>query len=286
MFLPLQPNPTCLESSPKRTDLNLVASILFRIELRIPSNRTGVASSSRFHERGHFLLLSQRHVTILDTLQSMSISSSWVDCCPPTGLTVLVWSASSFSFLSSYLSTSSTGIDTQLWMDFGSSTSLTVLVECLVLLRPNKTFFDLLCERLFTHGSLLSWLLGFWFLVAFVGCPCCFQLLLNPILSSNYLWKKSLEEAEVTHLLSRLLFLQIPSQQLLRYNKLGVCRKGWLHYISCDRIHPLRWACCNRPNTAFLGVLSTSSACTMQDVVWSSQARTDLCVPCPWDSRP
>ena len=84
------------------------------------------------------------------TLKSMAVSSSWVDCCPPTGLPVL----------------------------------------------------------------------GFLFLVGFVGCPCSFQLLLNPILSSNCLWRKSLEEAEVTHILSRIWFLQIPSQKLSRYNKL------------------------------------------------------------------
>ena len=33
-------------------------------------------------------------------------------------------------------------------------------------------------------------------------------------------------------------------------------------------------------------VFSTVSACTMQDVVGSSQACTDLCVPCPKDSQP
>ena len=40
--------------------------------------------------------------------------------------------------------------------------------------------------------------------VGFVGYLCCFQQLLNPILSSNYLERKSLEEVEVTHKLSRL----------------------------------------------------------------------------------
>ena len=32
-----------------------------------------------------------------DTLKSMSLSSSWVNCSPPTGLPFLVWSASTFS---------------------------------------------------------------------------------------------------------------------------------------------------------------------------------------------
>ena len=40
------------------------------------------------------------------------------------------------------------------------------------------------------------------------------------------------------------------------------------------------------PITQYSGVFSTSCACTMQDVVWSSQAHADLCDPCPWDSQP
>ena len=31
--------------------------------------------------------------------------------------------------------------------------------------------------------------------------------------------------------------------------------------------------------------VSTSSACTMQDVVWSNQAHADLCDPYSWDSK-
>ena len=73
------------------------------------------------------------------TLKSMSISSSWVDYCPPTGLTVLVWSASTFSSASSSLSTSSTDTGTQLWLDGSPSTGLTVLSE--------RTLW------LLTHGS-------------------------------------------------------------------------------------------------------------------------------------
>ena len=52
------------------------------------------------------------------TLKSMSLSSSRVnkpDGCPLTGLSVLVWSASTFSSSSSLSSTNSTGIDTELW---------------------------------------------------------------------------------------------------------------------------------------------------------------------------
>ena len=39
------------------------------------------------------------------------------------------------------------------------------------------------------------------------------------------------------------------------------------------------------PNTPYPGVFSTSSARTMQDVVWSNQAHADLCVPYSWDSQ-
>ena len=66
--------------------------------------------------------------------------------------------------------------------------------------------------------------------------PFLIMLLLNPILSSNYLWRKSLEVVEVTHIFSRIWSLQIPSQQHSRYIKLGVYRKGWLHYILFSRI--------------------------------------------------
>ena len=82
-------------------------------------------------------------------------------------------------------------MDTQLWMDFGPYTGLPVLVECLVPSRPNKTsFFDLLGERLFTQSPRYL-IIGFLVLVGFVGCRCCFPLLLNSILSTNNLLRKT-----------------------------------------------------------------------------------------------
>ena len=78
-------------------------------------------------------------------------------------------------------------------------------------------------------------IIGFLVLVGFVGCPCCFQLLLNPILSYNYLWRKSSVVVEKTQKLSGIWPLQIPSQLLSRSNKLGMYRTGWLHYILFDR---------------------------------------------------
>ena len=129
-------------------------------------------------------------------------------------------------------------------------------------------------------------IIGFLVWVGFVGCLCCFQRLLNPILSSNYLWRKSWEVVEVTKI-SRIWFLQIPSQQLLRYSTLGVYRKEWLHCILFDRTSILYVEqAVYRPYTPYLGVFSTSFACMMQDVVWSSQVCTDLCVPYSWDSQP
>ena len=96
----------------------------------------------------------------------MSISSTWVDSCPPTGLTVLVWSTSSSSIL--------TGIDTQLWMDFSPN-------SCWVFgtfANKQDIFFDLLGEKLFTHGSLRSWYLGFWFWLDSLGV----------LAASSYFW--------------------------------------------------------------------------------------------------
>ena len=51
------------------------------------------------------------------------------------------------------------------------------------------------------------------------------EQLLNQNLSSNHVSRKSLEEAEVTHILSRILSLQFPSEQLSGYKKLGMSRE-------------------------------------------------------------
>ena len=127
-----------------------------------------------------------------------------------------------------------------------------------------------------------NWVLGF----RFVGCLYCFLQHQNPILSSNYIWRKSLEEAEVTYILSRIKFLEIPSQMLSRCNKLGVYRRGWLRSILFDRTSILSVEqAVYRPSTSYLGAHSTF-ACKMQDVVWSDQALLDLCDPYSWDSRP
>ena len=51
------------------------------------------------------------------------------------------------------------------------------------------------------------------------------EQLLNPILSSNHVSRRSLEEAEMTCILFRIRLLQFPSEQLSGYNKLGVFRE-------------------------------------------------------------
>ena len=113
---------------------------------------------------------------------------------------------------------------------------------------------------------------------------------LSPTTSeSNSFIQLSLKEifggGQVTHILSRTWFLQIPSQQLSGYNVLGVCRKGWLRSVLFDRtsIVSVEQAV-YRPNTPYPGAISTI-VCTMQDVVWSNQVHTDLCDSWPWYSR-
>ena len=189
----------------------------------------------------------------------MSSSSTLVDSCPPTGLPFLF----------------------DLLLQFFVSASIRKFVWILIHIRVSPFLLSAWCPRDQTRypsrSPLLTlvhlrvspfFIIGFLVLVGFVGCLCCFQRLLNPILSSNNLDRNSSVVVEVTHILSRIWFLQFPSQQLSRYYKLGVYRKGWLHYILFDRTS------------------ITSSACTMQDVVWSNQAHTDLCDPCAWDSQP
>ena len=105
---------------------------------------TDSRSSSRARERGNSLLCFTTACRNPDTLKSMSISSSWLNRpvgCPITGLSVLVWSASTFSSVSSSLSTRSTDSGTQLWLNGGPFRSLTVLE--FVLSQPNKSSFPI-----------------------------------------------------------------------------------------------------------------------------------------------
>ena len=200
-----------------------------------------------------------------------------VDSCPPTGLPVLVWSSSS------YLSTICTGIDTQLWIDFDPSTGVAVLVECLVPSRPNKTSFSISWVNLLFTPFLI---IGFLVLVGFVAYLCCFQWLLNQNHTSNDFCKKFSVVVEVTHVPSGIWFLQISSQLLSRYNKLGVYRRGWLRSILFDRTSILSIEqAVYRPNTPKILVHFPLLLVRLQDVVWSNQALADLGDSCAWDSR-
>ena len=89
-------------------------------------------------------------------------------------------------------------INTQLCVDSDPYTGLSFLVECLVPSRPNKISFSISWVNGCSPTGLTVLDNCFLVLVGFVGCPCCFQLFLNPTLSSNYLGRKSLEEAAIT----------------------------------------------------------------------------------------
>ena len=97
-------------------------------------------SSSKALKRVCFLFVSQLHVQSRHSevnVYFLALCDKSMDCSLSTSLTVLVWSASTFSSASSSLCTRSTDTGTQLWLHGGQSTSLTVLE--FLLSRPNKT---------------------------------------------------------------------------------------------------------------------------------------------------
>ena len=123
-------------------------------------------------------------------------------------------------------------------------------------------------------------IIGYWVLVRFVGCLYCFLQHQNPNRTSNYFYRKSSAVVEVTHTLSGLWFLQISSQLLSRYSKLGVYRSILFDRTSILFVEQAE----NRSSTPYLGALHTF-ACQMQDVVWSDQALLDLDDSNAWDLR-
>ena len=158
-----------------------------------------------------------------------------MDCPLSTGLSVLIWSASAFSSASLSWSKRSTDTATQLF------TSLTVLT--LVLSQPNKTPLSIswLSEQdgcsLFASLPVLT--IGF----LIFGWVCWESSLLPATSEPNSFIQSCLKEifgaVEVIHILSRVWFLQFPSEQLSGYNKLGVYCKGWLRSIVFDRTSTL-----------------------------------------------
>ena len=154
-------------------------------------------------------------------------------------------------------------------MDLDPSTGLTVLVECLVLSRPNKTSFSIYWVNCCSPTGLTvldNWVFGF-------GWIRWVPLLLPAASESNSFIQLSLKEIvgggrSDTYTFSK---MTSPDSITTTFEIISILYAEQAVY---------------RPNTQCPGVFSTSSACTMQDVVWSSQACTDLCVPCPWDSQP
>ena len=168
------------------------------------------------------------------------------------------------------------------WSTYGSPCTCWVCVFIMFLLTKSVviklgTFLDFLCALGHIRVS-PSLIIGFWVLVGFVGYLCCLQRHRNPNHTSNYLCRKFSVVVEVTHLPSGIWFLQISSQLLSRYNRLGVYRRGWLRSILFDRTSILSVEqAVHRPNTPYPGAFSTL-VCTMQDVVWSNQALADLVI--------
>ena len=242
--------------------------------------------SSRVLERGNFLLLSLLHVTIL---------ALWSQCLFPRAewtivhsqiSTFLVWSACTFSSASSFfnLQIQQTLAHNSGWMVVHPQIS--PVLEFLVPSRPNKTSFPIswVKESAGCSPTGLSVLDNRVF--GFVWIRWVSKLL--PATSeSNSCIQLSLKETfgggrGDTSTFS-FWFLQSPSQQLPGDNKLGVFREGWWHYIMIEfSPFPLSKLYIN-PIHRVLVSFSTFSACTAQDVVWSSQACTDLWVSCPWE---
>ena len=202
----------------------------------------------------------------------MSISSRWVDCCPPTGLPVLVWSAATFSsFVYVSVYKFNRGIDTKLWMDLVHPRVSPFLLSVWCFRDQTRHLFRFPGWTV-VHPRVSPFLIiGFLVLVGFVGCPCCFQLLLSPILSSNYLWRKSLE-AEVTHIFLVCDFSRfhhnnfrdtISWECIVKDDCITSCliefESFTLSKLQVDPIHRV------------LVFFFSFSACTMQDVVWSNQ---------------
>ena len=133
------------------------------------------------------------------TLKSMSISSSWVNDCPLTGLhlscliCVYVF-VCVFVFIC--LQIQQTLAHNSGWMVVHPQIS--PVLEFLVPSRPTRHLFRSpeWKNLLVVHPRVSPFLIiGFLVLFGFVGCPSCFQRLLNLILASNYLRRKPLEEA-------------------------------------------------------------------------------------------
>ena len=166
----------------------------------------------------------------------MSMSSRCVnkpmDCSLSTGLTVLTWSASTFS--SAFLFWSERLTDTGEQLENKSHCSFFgALAVTLETFSISWTIEPDCCSDRAGLPVLTNWIFGLWLgLLGVLTTSCNFWTQFShPIVFK----RKSLEEVEVTHILSRIWLLQIPSWYPSVHNKLEACRKGWLRSIVFDR---------------------------------------------------
>ena len=238
-------------------------------------------SSSRVREHGSFLLVSQLHV---------AIQTLWSQCLCPRAVWTNRWIVH-FQPISPFLLDLRprfrlrlcldlkllTDTGTQLWLS--PFTNLSVLE--FVLSRPNKTSLSISWVSCCSPtGLTVLWLDS---LGIFAASSNFWIQFFHPIIFEGNRWKKPRWHKNfVVFDFSR--FHHNSCRDTISWECIV---KGWLRYILFDRTSILFVEqAVYRPNTPCPGVFSTSSACTMQDMVWSNQAHTDLCVPCSLDSQP
>ena len=217
----------------------------------------------------------------------MSISSSRVNKpmdCPLTGLTVLNWSASTFSSASLSFSTRSTDTGTQLWLNDGAFTDLTVLE--FVLSQPNKTTFPISWVSEPDGCSLFTGLsvLGNW--VFDLGWVCWESSPLPATSEPNSFIRSSLKGNLWRRSRWRIYFLVFDFSSF-HHNSFRDTT-SWECNVKDDCVR----SCLTELKSFLLSkfhvdpihcvfeVSSTFSDCTKQDAVLPGQCYSDLCVLC------
>ena len=124
----------------------------------------------------------------------------------------------------------------------------------------------------------LSWLGTFELLNNFLHLVV--EQLLNPILPSNHVSRRSLEEDEVTHILSRVWLLQFPSEQLSD----GI---SWECFVKNDSVRPclteLQSFLQSKVDVDPIHRILMFLQCFFSDAVLPSRSCQDPYVLCPWD---
>ena len=266
----------------------------------------GSRSSQRVREHDSYQLVSQQNVAIRvfwTPSTSFNIERSWVASRQTTGLSVQSW----FTYSSKkrfwpwrekrgWDSCSHQTTFERSWFSSRQTTGLPVLSWFTASSREERVSISwergapLWGET--TGLTVLSWSrFGFgWFNWELLDCwatsssGCRATSAPNSFIQSCF--KEILEEAEETHIFSRIWLLQFPPEQLSGYNKTRVFREEWWRSIVSDRTSILfseqGWC---RPNTPCFDVSSTLCACTVQDAVLPGRSSQDPCGLCPWDSQ-